>query len=102
VFFGIFALDRIENHSRIDGRHDDDTRTLKMTHRRITVTIQVCNIHRVRVMVKKIREWITISLEEVLVEGDWCQKGDRIPGPRYTENGDGGGWAGGRGPVVRG
>lgn len=29
-------------------------------------------------------------------------KGDRIPGPGHTENGGGGGWAVGRGPVVRG
>jgi hypothetical protein len=56
-------------------------RTLNRAHRRSTVTIQVRSTHRLRVMVKELLEWMTISLEEVLVDGGLWEKGIRSPVP---------------------
>ena len=57
-----------------------DPRTLNRDHRRISVTIQVRGIHRVRIMVRELRELMSISLG-VLLEGGLWEKGIGSPDP---------------------
>ena len=58
-----------------------DLKTRHRDQRRITVTINVRGIHRVRTMVRELSQWMSISLEGVLLECGMRGKGIGPPTP---------------------
>ena len=58
---------------------DPDTR--HRDQRRLAVTIQVRGIHRARTMARELKQWMSISLEGVLLECGMWEKGFGSPAP---------------------
>ena len=58
-----------------------DPGTLNRDHMRISVTIQVRGIHPARMMVRELRQWMSISLEGVLLDSVLWEPGIRSPTP---------------------
>ena len=58
-----------------------DPNTRRRDQRRLAVTIQVRGIHRARTMARELRQWMSISLEGVLLECGMWEKGIGSPAP---------------------
>jgi hypothetical protein len=58
-----------------------DPKTRHRDQRRLVVTIQVRGIHRARTMLRELRQWMSISLEGVLLECGMWGKGIGPPTP---------------------
>ena len=59
----------------------DDSRPVAGAHGMVTVTIQVRSRHRARETARELKEWMTSSLEDILVEGGLWETGIGSPAP---------------------
>ena len=60
---------------------EEDVRPGAGDYGRITITIQVRIRHRATETLRELREWLTSSLEDILVEGDLWKSGSGSPDP---------------------